>query len=192
LAVVAHDAGVISRGSFKDYSRLGCGDFVRPVDLFAKHYLVAVSRHLLFRRCLLLKHNEAARKVSRKEKRMSNAIDFTKPVRTKDGRAVRILCTDGPSINYPVIGIIHGDRDVSTWAFAGFFSSEKDEENPLNLENIPPPPREWWVNVYEHGDKAHRYTGSLLDSPAQACKELHFMTHKRIACVKITEGEGLE
>ena len=46
-------------------------------------------------------------------------LDFTRPITTRDGRAVRILCTDGPHPTYPVIGICDGDMSASYWATDG-------------------------------------------------------------------------
>ena len=68
-------------------------------------------------------------------------IDWTKPVRTKGGLSVRILCTDGPHHLFSVIGIIEGHTSTSLWTKTG-------EHNHLgalhpshdgNLENVPPP-----------------------------------------------------
>jgi hypothetical protein len=39
-------------------------------------------------------------------------IDYTKPVQTKEGRKVRILCTNGPHKTYPVIGIVPGQESI--------------------------------------------------------------------------------
>lgn len=47
-------------------------------------------------------------------------IDFTKPVRTRDGRKVRILCTDDDSPR-PIIGLLHGIGPLS-WTETGMFS----------------------------------------------------------------------
>ncbi len=47
-------------------------------------------------------------------------LDFTKPVTTRDGRAVRILCTDGQG-RRPVVGFVEGDEYPSTWSKDGTF-----------------------------------------------------------------------
>ena len=112
-------------------------------------------------------------------------IDWTKPVRTKDGRAVRVLCTDGPG-DYPVCGYIDGDLGPQTWALDGVFLN--GGIGHLNLENAPQRiQREYWVNVY--ADEACNAIHTTLDE-ANRCAD-----DDRIACVKITidceEGEGL-
>lgn len=45
-------------------------------------------------------------------------IDMNKRYRTRDGRDVRILCTDGPGPR-PVIGIIDGSRGPAHWSADG-------------------------------------------------------------------------
>ena len=45
-------------------------------------------------------------------------IDWSKPVRTKDGRAVRVLCTDGPG-DYPVVGLAQYYPYPLTWTMQG-------------------------------------------------------------------------
>lgn len=64
-------------------------------------------------------------------------IDFTKPVATKGGRKVRILCTDGPNKYYPVIGLIEGEDDVETWTLDGLYGIHDAEGVSLNLVNTP-------------------------------------------------------
>jgi len=116
------------------------------------------------------------------------AIDWTKPVRTKDGRAVRVLCTDGPRTDYPVIGIIDGACEVLTWAITGVHSIGYTADH--DLENIPPEPKrikiERWANVYDEDEFYWWASRETADKCAKA---------NRFACVKIVidcvEGEGL-
>lgn len=61
-------------------------------------------------------------------------IDFTKPVYTRNGKPVRILCTDGPNAEFPVIGIIEGCGDPETWMPSGQYGYG-DEESPWDLRN---------------------------------------------------------
>lgn len=111
-------------------------------------------------------------------------IDWTKPVRTKDGRAVRVLCTDGPGV-YPVVGIVTGEDAPEQWTIGGKFYDNEDSE--CDLENAPQRiQREYWVNVY----------GSCLSSNHDTKEDADYhATGARLACVKITidceEGEGL-
>ncbi|MDD5189425.1 MAG: hypothetical protein PHE50_00100 [Dehalococcoidales bacterium] len=64
-------------------------------------------------------------------------IDFTKPVRTKNGTPVTILSTDIKNTNYPVTGIIHfwtGFEANMSWTLQG---GHVDNMKSLDLENIP-------------------------------------------------------
>ena len=111
-------------------------------------------------------------------------IDWTKPVRTKDGRAVRVLCTDGPG-DYPVVGLAQYYPYPLTWTMQGGRNLFADV--PFDLENAPQRiQREYWVNVYA------TCLGSRHDTKEDA--DYH-ATGGRLACVKITidceEGEGL-
>jgi len=48
-------------------------------------------------------------------------IDFTKPVQTRDGKPVRILCTDMNNPVYPIVGLVNYGREehVITWTIEG-------------------------------------------------------------------------
>ena len=71
-------------------------------------------------------------------------IDFTKPVRTKSGRAVRILCTDGPEPE-PIIGIVSDIGSLLTWRPDGRFMPGRIDE--IDLENVSEETFVW-LNVY--------------------------------------------
>lgn len=74
-------------------------------------------------------------------------IDFNKPVQTRDGRKVRILCTDGPNEKRPVAGFVEGYVEPTTWESCGKFS---ERGNTLDLINAPERV-EQWVNLYRSG-----------------------------------------
>lgn len=111
-------------------------------------------------------------------------IDWTKPVRTKDGRAVRVLCTDGPG-DYPVVGFVGHNTAPEQWTLDGEWIKDDIHEN--DLENVPQRiQREYWVNVYDGVETLFWYDTK---------KEADENGGQRFACVKITidceEGEGL-
>ncbi|CAH1657715.1 hypothetical protein CHELA1G11_13012 [Hyphomicrobiales bacterium] len=78
---------------------------------------------------------------------MTNNIDWNKPVQTKDGRKVRLLCTDGPDCQYPVIGIIEGDIYPSYWMTDGNYMSTRAEDRRILIN--APEKHELWVNVWK-------------------------------------------
>ncbi len=47
-----------------------------------------------------------------------NEISLLKKYKTRDGKDVRLLCTDGPG-EYPVIGIVDGLFGVNIWSMTG-------------------------------------------------------------------------
>ena len=117
-------------------------------------------------------------------------IDMAKQYRTRDGREVRLLMTDGGgSGGSPVIGAIK-DRDGSwfpcCWAANGWYHPLGGGSYDL-IEVRPRIKREYWMNVYpsEMGNVTY-LTKEVADKAADS---------DRIACVRVEidveEGEGL-
>lgn len=67
-------------------------------------------------------------------------IDWNRPVRTKDGRAVRVICMDYASATgYPVLTLVkeeQGDEAVYTYTMEGKYY-RYDQESVHDLENVP-------------------------------------------------------
>lgn len=110
-------------------------------------------------------------------------LDFTRPVQTRDGRAVRILCTDastsltGSGTPQPVVGIIDGYSSPQMWCLDGRYwpHVRMHDSDLIQASEI----RTRWVNVYPAGtneDYLHtnEEKANLAASPS------------RIACVKVT------
>lgn len=122
------------------------------------------------------------------------AVDFSKPVKTKDGRVVRILCTDGPYPGFPVMGIIAGDLHVGYWtAYGQFYSAVPGTKDTHVLVNIPPAKysQVMVVNCYLTA------LGKLDFGVYETREEADFSAApSRIACipfeVSFTEGDGLK
>ena len=71
-------------------------------------------------------------------------IDITKQYTTRDGRPVRLLCTDGPK-EYPVIGIIKGEMSPDCWTALGY----NFEGGELTLIEVKPKlVVERWINIF--------------------------------------------
>lgn len=67
------------------------------------------------------------------------AINWDKPVQTRDGLAVRILDLDSKVAGYPVIGcVIHpdGQEEVETWTEDGRVVND-NPDNAWHLTNVP-------------------------------------------------------
>jgi len=58
-------------------------------------------------------------------------IEMGKKYQTRDGRAVRILCVDGPSPSWPVIGFVGDERQVDWWTANGFHGSAVNNRDDL-------------------------------------------------------------
>ena len=114
-------------------------------------------------------------------------LDFTKPITTRDGRKVRILCTDGPDKTYPIIGIKEGDDCPVSWKVDGSACADQTNHR-CDLINHPDKRKvEFWVNIYPDNTKnCVHYSRNGADT----CSN-----HGRIACLHFTreyeEGEGL-
>lgn len=68
------------------------------------------------------------------------AINWDKPVQTRDGLAVRILDLNSKVAGYPVIGcVIHpnGQEEVETWTEDGRVSLTFSGEHEWDLRNVP-------------------------------------------------------
>lgn len=111
---------------------------------------------------------------------MTQPLDLTRPVQTRDGRKVRILCTDrrGPA---PIVGIVECASSEATLVWQRDGSTDRC---PMasDLVNVPEPEKTVWVNVYGthaavHKDReeADRYAGT-----------------DRFACLEARPGQGLD
>ena len=75
----------------------------------------------------------------------------SKKVVTRDGRNVRIVCTDVKSESYPVLALVdNGDEEIcNSYTKEGRFRT--DNEVPRDLF-FAPEKHEGWVNVYRDFD----------------------------------------
>lgn len=70
-------------------------------------------------------------------------IDMNHKYQTRDGRAVRILCVDGPG-DEPVIGIVEGQEGPDTWTANGEWFKHNVSGN-WNLVPVPTKHEGWFV-----------------------------------------------
>ena len=83
-------------------------------------------------------------------------IDITKQYSTRDGRPVRLLCTDGPRPGHPVIGIIGCDDFVCHWTLeGGFCFPEKDDFDLIEVKFKVV--IEKWGTVYKYKGESEVY-----------------------------------
>lgn len=124
-----------------------------------------------------------------KKKEEVMIVDINKQYQTRDGKKVRIYCTDasGP---YPVHGAVWSELDqcwqLRTWTAEGAFS-EYVRFGLIDLVEVKPRiQRELWVNVYRDNREFFYPTRERADESKSP---------GRFACVKVVidceEGEGL-
>lgn len=106
--------------------------------------------------------------------------DPSKEVITRDGRAVKIHCTNYCSSNFPIVAEIEG------WNYSDFFTREghydnSNKESPNDLFFASGKHCEGWVNVY-HEDNQLK-CGNVYNTESGA--KLHGRNANRLATVKI-------
>lgn len=107
-------------------------------------------------------------------------IDWTKPVRTKNGWLVEIISTNARG-NFPVLGYIGKYKNLTFWDENG--KSPEIEADNHDLENIPEE-QTIYVNIYR--DQQDFYASSYRNR-TEADKAA---SNKRIARVKVKFVEG--
>lgn len=114
---------------------------------------------------------------------MNKPFDLTKPVQTRDGHSVRLLCTDAGDGEYPVVALVGGS--VYRYTLEGAYY-RGDRIDPADLVNIPAKHQiTGWANCYPDITFVHKTKSEADERRSPRC----------IACVPITinfeEGAGL-
>jgi hypothetical protein len=119
---------------------------------------------------------------------MSNKqLDFTKPVQTRDGRKVRIICTNAglvyQGVPNPIIGTVAGLGFPMSWADDGSCTLEWGEDR--SLVQVPEP-RTMFINVYpkDYEDTWHqdKNTADTYARPSRiGCVEVKYTVDGVIA-----------
>lgn len=66
-------------------------------------------------------------------------VDFSKPIQTRVGHPVRILCTDRKDEAYPVVGLVlEGDQEhLKSWTVDGAYYTGRTDD--FDLIQVPQP-----------------------------------------------------
>lgn len=87
---------------------------------------------------------------------------------TRDGRAVRIICTDAKG-DEPIIALVYNnirdEENVYTYNREGIFY--KDNDSYLDLF-FAPTKREGWINIYKSNSRRERIAGDVFPSEKEA------------------------
>ena len=91
----------------------------------------------------------------------------SKKVITRDGRNVRIICTDFDNHDFPVVGEIKGHKWPLSFATNGTSIKGRQLCNDLFFA---PEKHEGWINVYEEG--TNRYLDGCICSTEEEAKRI--------------------
>lgn len=117
---------------------------------------------------------------------MNKPFDLTKPVQTRDGNSVRILCTDVEDSDFPVVSLVKRGKSEALYRHTLKGSYYRSRPDPNDLVNVPVKhQRTGWINCYPATLCIHQIKDDADAQRSQDC----------IACVPITinfeEGDGL-
>ena len=102
---------------------------------------------------------------------------------TRDGRAVRIVCTDMKS-EYPLIALITDKKDNTESPFIYTKNGRYFFEETNNDLFFAPTKREGWINVYKFEDDK-RTIGCLFESKEEANLHKYDRASEYIKTIKI-------
>ena len=94
----------------------------------------------------------------------------SRKVVTRNGRNVRIVCTDRKYKVYPILALEEIPDDNSEYVYA-FTKDGNYEIGDLSIHDLffAPEKHEGWINVYRNND-SHTYAGAVYDSKEDAEK----------------------
>lgn len=87
---------------------------------------------------------------------------------TRDGRAVRIICTDAKG-DEPIIALVYNnireEENVYTYNRDGYFCGDNDSCLDLFFAPIK---KEGWINIYKNNSRRDRIAGDVFPSEKEA------------------------
>lgn len=105
-----------------------------------------------------------------------------KKVVTRDGRDVRIICTDFDNLNFPVIGEIEGSNWPISFTTKGVFNSYGTSNYDLFFAQEK---YEGWLNVYRHTDTGEVTFGAILHTSLEKAEKIGKADGYYVATAKI-------
>ena len=110
--------------------------------------------------------------------------DPSKKVVTRDGREVRIICTDMKS-EYPLIALVTDKKDNSESPFVYMKNGRYFFEETNNDLFFAPVKREGWVNIFKDKEINYPYIPGIIHNSEEEAKEAIKGDPDFIATVKI-------
>ena len=128
-----------------------------------------------------MRNNVCARKMKSQTENIMKQFNLkeylknpSKKVVTRDGRDVRVICTDFNNPKFPVIGEIEGSKWPISFTAKGLFSDYAASDYDLFFASEK---HEGWVNIYKAGVQREtlgylqtRYVGSSIWPTEEAAK----------------------
>lgn len=102
-----------------------------------------------------------------------------KPVITRDGQSVRIVCWDRKETDYPIIALIGDKEDISSFTTDGRYIC--GELGPKDLF-MASEKKEGWTNIYKI--KERRYPDGFYTSEGEAKKCIN-LSSEYVATIKV-------
>lgn len=93
--------------------------------------------------------------------------DPSKEVITRDGRAVKIYCTNYSSSNFPIVAQIEDRNFSEIFTIDGHYSRDK-QESRNDLFFASGEHREGWVNIYRNKTNGENFCGKVYASEEEA------------------------
>ena len=111
--------------------------------------------------------------------------DPSKKVVTRDGRAVRIICTDAKG-DEPIIALVYNnireEENVYTYNRDGYFCNNNDSCLDLFFDTVK---KEGWVNIYKDKEIKYPYIPGIIHDSEEEAKEAIKGDPEFIATIKI-------
>ena len=81
----------------------------------------------------------------------------TRPIVTRDGRSVRIICTDRNYKEFPILALVQicGEERVCGYTEDGVYLNDTQCSRDLFFAPEPKAKRVGWMNVCKYGDDKH-------------------------------------
>ena len=102
---------------------------------------------------------------------------------TRDGRAVRIICTDFKNSSYPIITLIRKNKDEEVLMY--YQKSGKDTYHPNFDLFFTPIKKEGWINLYKDKTEGITYLPGIIHDSEEEAKKAIKGDPDFIATVKI-------
>ena len=91
-----------------------------------------------------------------------------KPVCTRDGREVRIICFDAKNEKYPIVALVMDDGEERARSFTSkgyYFTDEIKRNNDLMMATEK---KRGWMHIYKYDDGSYGYIGEIYETKEQA------------------------